>query len=127
MNICDLCYLDRVSFNGKTIVVTGINGTFNEVTDENNNIYDASVLSPIEVTGEMLVSNGFEDLGNYLRYDFGASRIEWYKSTGVLYFAKDLNVLIPDNIRVKVHYVHELLQLLKKAGLKEMARNFRTN
>ena len=63
MNITELCYLDRVSYNGKPIVVCGINGTFNEVTDENNNIYDASVLSPIEVTDEILLLNGFKRSG----------------------------------------------------------------
>ena len=84
MNITELCYLDRVSFNGKTIVVTGIDGTFNEVTDEFHNLYDASVLSPIEVTDEILLLNGFKRSGKVFVFQdcvvYDSGRIEFLLS-----------------------------------------------
>lgn len=126
MNITELCYLDRVSYKGKPIVVCGINGTFNEVTDENNNIYDASVLSPIEVTDEMLLLNGFTNMGVSLSYTFGKSHIIWFKITNVVIYASDVNAVRDDSIRIKAKHVHKLIHLLSDVGLTEMVRNFRT-
>jgi hypothetical protein len=124
MNITELCYLDRVSYKGKPIVVCGINGTFNEVTDENMNNYDASVLEPIPLTREMLLLNGFTDKGAFVEMIFGGSCIRWFES-GVLYYSK-VYEKNNDDWRIHVRYVHEFLYVLKRVGLAEMVRNFRT-
>lgn len=126
MNITELCYLDRVSYNGKTIVVTGINGTFNEVKDENYNIYDASVLSPIKVRDEILLLNGFKGEGMIFEYHFGKSCISWYKYTKAAIYTPDVNSIMDNSFRVNAEYVHKLLHLLSDVGLTEMVRNFRT-
>ena len=119
MNITELCYLDRVSYNGKTIVVCGINGTFNEVTDENNNIYDASVLSPIEVTDDMLLLNGFKKTKR------------WFERKGVYY--EDGHVTFSLNYSVggdweeciNAVYAHQLQHAIGRYD-SDFARNFRT-
>lgn len=73
-------------------------------------------LSPIPLTEEMLINNGFEDSGKYLRLQDDVLMI--HREGGKLW-------VIIGTWAIDIQYVHKLQHLLRFCGLNDLANEFK--
>ena len=93
--------------------------------------------SPIEITEELLKANGWEEHIYSLPYHFteqyenievNGNYLEWEREVIYIWFAYDKdkdNDGVQADILVPCKYVHQLQQVLRLAGMSEMANNFK--
>ena len=90
---------------------------------------------PIEITTELLQANGWEVKSHNFPYGFkdyfavkdeGANHLEWKSGTLNIWldYEKDNDGVYSD-ILVPCKYVHQLQQVLRLAGMTELANNFK--
>lgn len=77
---------------------------------------DMNLIEPMPLTEEMLINNGFEDLGKYLRLQDDILMI--HRNGGKLW-------AIIGTWAIDIQYVHKLQHLLRFCGLNELADNFK--
>ena len=90
---------------------------------------------PIEITGDLLKANGwgacsYNFLSNLIRYycvkDEGENHLTWER--GILNIwsdCKKYNDVVYADIVITCKYVHQLQQVLRFAGMTELANNFK--
>lgn len=116
---------DWVSYDGEYVKIEGV------TTDSGRYKYPFSVeyidgrdfahiavlnVEPIPLTEEMLINNGFEDLGRYFRLQDDILMI--HRNGGKLW-------AIIGTWAIDIQYVHKLQHLLRFCGLNELAENFK--
>lgn len=121
MKASDLMIGDWVKVEQTTEVVNakvlgvykdGINYEVNYSSVRATNQIHTDYVSPIKLTEEILVSNGFGKMNN--RYFFGQVDIKELKDFWVVTIIKyDVDV------DINIHYVHQLQHLLRLCGVKK--------